>query len=248
MEETELEGKTALVTETATGIGRACALALASAGADVALSYHKAKGAALDVGRQIREIGRRALAIQADVSNSAEVSNLFLMAEEQLGGVDILVNNAGPFARRCLADLSDAEWEDIIEPNLYGAFYCCREALPHMREEEWGRIINITFEAPESPETLPDIGPYAIARVAMVALTKTLALEEAANGITVNALGPVLAEANHTAEEPNPTNCLEPTLQVAGPDELARAVLFLASPRSPSVNGAHLTIQGGWQP
>ncbi len=246
MAERELEGKTALVTGAATSTGRACAIALATAWADVVLSYYRMKDQAFDVTREIQELGRRAVAIQADVSNSAEVSNLFLMAEQHFGGVDILVNSAGPYSRRCLADLSDAEWEDIVEPNLYGTFYCCREAIPHMREQGWGRIINITLESSERPETHADIGPYAIARVGTVALTKTLALEEAEHGITVNAVGSLLEEPGEAAAESS-TNAELP-LRLARPEELARAVLFLASPRSSSINGAHFTIRGKWKP
>lgn len=247
MGENELEGKTALVAGSATGIGRACAAALAAAGADVVLSYNRHKQEALEVVRELQDRGRRAMAFQGDVSNSAEVSNLFLMAEQHFGGVDILVNDAGPFARKGLCDLSDAEWEDVIEPNLYGVFYCCREAIPHMREAGWGRIINITLEASEDPEATTNIGPYAIARVGIVALTKTLALEEAAHGITVNAVGPVLADPDGNGGA-NGALQAEPQLRLARPEELARAVLFLASPRSDSINGAHLALSDVWQP
>lgn len=247
MSEPELEGKTALVAGSATAIGRACACALAAAGADVVFSYSRNKTEALETVREIQERGGRAVAIHGDVSNSAEVSNLFLLAEQHFGGVDILVNDAGPYARREICELSDAEWEDIIEPNLYGVFYCCREAIPYMREKGWGRIINVILEASEDPEASANIGPYAIARVGIVALTKTLALEEAPHGITVNAVGPVLAEPD-AETGPNGVIQPEPPLRLARPEELARAVLFLASPRSDAINGAHLALSGAWEP
>lgn len=243
----ELEGKTALVAGSAGSIGRACAAALSAAGADVVLSYNRHKQEALELVRELQDQGRRVMAFQGDVSNSAEVSNLFLMAEQHFGGVDILVNDAGPYARKHLCDLSDAEWEDIVEPNLYGVFYCCREAIPYMREKSWGRIINITLEAAEDPEAASNIGPYAIARVGIVALTKTLALEEALHGITVNAVGPVLADPEEDVAV-NGALHAEPRLRLARPEELARAVLFLASPRSDSINGAHLALSDVWQP
>ena len=250
MGENGLEGKTALVAGSATGIGRACAAALAAAGADVVLSYNRHKQEAIDLVRELQERGHRAMTFQGDVSNSAEVSNLFLMAEQHFGGVDILVNDAGPYGRKGLCDLSDAEWEDLIEPNLYGVFYCCREAIPHMRKAGWGRIINITLEASEDPDAGTNIGPYAIARVGIVALTKTLALEEAPHGITVNAVGPVLAdpEGQETEAGANGSFFAAPRLRLARPEELARAVLFLASPRSDSINGAHLALSDVWSP
>lgn len=247
MAKRELEGRVALVAGGATTIGRACASALADAGADIVLSYHRNKTEALETVREITERGGRAIAIQGDVSNSAEVSNLFLLAEQHFGGVDILVNDAGPYAQKPVCDLSDAEWEDIIEPNLYGVFYCCREAIPYMREKGWGRIINIVLEASEDPETTMNIGPYAVARVGIVALMKTLALEEGPNGITVNAVGPVL-EDPEASGNPNGGMQAEPALRLTRPEELARAVLFLASPGSDSINGAHFALGDAWEP
>jgi 3-oxoacyl-[acyl-carrier protein] reductase len=241
----ELAGKTALVTGGTTALGRACALALADAGADVVLAYARAKGAVPDLVREIQERGRRVIAVQADVSNSAEVSNLFLEAES-LGGVDILVNNAGPCVHLPLAELTDADWEDIVEPHLYGTFYCCREALPHMREQGWGRILNLVYQ-PEDPEGRA-LGAYGIARTAVLALTRALAAEEAPHGITVNALGPVWAPEGVGAPRRNGAWEADPPLRLARWEDLGRAVRYLAGPAGAGLTGLEWTIRDGWQP
>src|SRR5271165_4847897 len=142
-----LKGRIALVTGGNRGIGAACSLALAKAGCDVVVNFHQRTQDAERVGAEIQKLGRRALAIQADVSRSEQVSKIIAQIEAELGPVDILVNNAGMMRVRKLEEITEADWDEHINVNLKSAFLVTQAVLPKMRERQWGRIINISSVA-----------------------------------------------------------------------------------------------------
>ena len=142
-----LKGRIALVTGASRGIGRAAALALARAGADVAVNFQTREAEANAVCAEIQRVGRRALAIQADVSKAGEVSRLVEQVERGLGGIDILVNNAGISRPQPLTDITEADWDDVLAVNLKSMFLVTQAVLPGMRQRRWGRIINLSSVA-----------------------------------------------------------------------------------------------------
>jgi 3-oxoacyl-[acyl-carrier protein] reductase len=243
-----LSGKVALVTGSARGIGSAVARALAGAGADVAVNYVRSRAEADALAAEIRATGRRAVAIRADVARPDEVTAMFHEVARDLGPPDILVNNAGPFLIRRLADTSFEEWRAVVEPNLYGVFLCSRAAIPAMRAKGWGRIVNLTVAPVEKHGAAPRSSAYHAAKAGVHALTKTLAAEEAPNGITVNAVGPGLIDGpGLSADLRDRLRAKTPLGRLGTAQEIARAVLFLVDPASSYVTGAHLSVAGGWE-
>ena len=243
-----LEGRLALVTGSAWGIGRATALGLADAGADVVINYRTSEKAALEVVDAIRRKGRQSIAVQANVAEPAQVDLLFERAQQELGTIDVLVNNVGAFLLKPLAETTFAEWTSIITSNLHTTFLCSKAALPGMRAQKWGRIINISFAPADKIASAKRVCPYQIAKTGVLILTKTLAAEEVKNGITVNSAGPGFVDTGRITEEFRQQMLkLSPLGRLITPEEVARAVFFLASPESVGITGTHVTVAGGGQ-
>ena len=251
---TVLEGKVALVTGGGRGIGRAIALALAGAGAAVAITGRDAERLAA-VQAEIAALGRAALALPGDVSDSAAVNRAFAEARAALGPIDILVNNAGITASIKFADTNDATWERIMRVNANGPFFCCRAAVPDMIARKWGRIINIASYAGLSG--IPFSSAYSASKHALVGLTRSLALELARYNITANAICPGWVETDMVRDAV--ANIIEKTgrsegearagiLALAGqqrviaPEEVAAEALRLASPAGDGVSGEAILI------
>src|SRR4051794_22489669 len=207
---TDLAGHVALVTGAARGIGKAIALALAQAGADVAVNYRERMQDGLAVADAVRGLGRRAMAIPADVSDAASVADLFAAVECELGAVDLLVNNAGIAIRRSLDDLTEADFDRTIAVNLKSVFLCTQAALPHMRARRWGRIVNISSGAARGAG---GIGLHYNASKAGM------------EGLTVNAVAPTLIETDMVPPSPE-TAARIPAGRLGHPDEVAHAVLM----------------------
>ena len=182
----DLEGRVCLVTGASRGIGRAIALALAEAGADVAVNCRERTEDACAVVGTIQALGRRAVVVQADVSSGAEVTAMVAAAVRALGPIDVLVNNAGMAVRRGIEDLTEADFDATIAVNLKSAFLCTQAVLPHMRAQRWGRIVNITSGAARGAGA---IGlHYNASKAGMEGLTRGYAARLVKEGITVNAV------------------------------------------------------------
>lgn len=242
-----LAGKTALVTGANTGIGQAIAVALAEAGADIALV---GRSNAEETVRLIEEKGRKAISINADLSSTEPLNRVVQQALQALGRIDILVNNAGIIRRDDLLDFSEADWDAVIDTNLKSLFFLSQAAARHMAERGSGKIINIasllTFQGGIR------VPSYAAAKSGVGGVTKAMANELAVKGVQVNAIAPGYIATNNTAalqaDETRNRQILEriPVGRWGRPEDIAGAAVFLASPASDYVAGHILTVDGGW--
>ena len=229
----------ALVTGSTRGIGLAIARKLALSGYEVILNYAHDDKRARKALTELRRVTAKVSLIQADVTDEGEVSRL-IAASEPIG---LLVNNVGDFLFKPLSETTRAEWDSIIASNLTSAFLCCREAIPAMRTRKRGGIINIASLNAETIRPTPNTLPYAIANAGIIRLTKTLAQTEGPFGIRVNAVLPgFVEESEHT---PAGITAKIPLRRTASADEIAEAVLFLASEEASYITGAVLEVHGG---
>jgi 3-oxoacyl-[acyl-carrier protein] reductase len=237
-----LEAKLALVTGGNRGIGAACSLALANAGCDVAVNFHQRAKDAEQTCADIQKLGRRAIAIQADVSQSAEVKQMVARTETELGAVSILVNNAGMMQPRKPEDITEAEWDEHINVNLKSAFLVTQAVLPKMREQYWGRIINISSVAAQIGGL---VGPhYAAAKAGMLGLMRSYAQVLAKEGITSNAICPALIDTEMVRANPRATPSLIPVGRFGTAEEVASIVVMLAE--NAYITGQTINANGGW--
>jgi len=238
----KLEQRVALVTGASRGIGRATAIALAEAGAAVAINYRTQRAAAEQVRSIIRNLGRASVALKADVSMSAEVDQLLEAVEHELGPVDILVNNAGISQVKPFQELSEADWDEMLRVNLKSAFLVTSRVLRGMRQRRWGRIINLSSVAAQTGGV---IGPhYAASKAGLIGLTHSYASLLAPEGITVNAIAPALIETDMVTSHPNASPDRIPVGFLGAPEEVARAAVLLAE--SDYTTGQTISINGGW--
>lgn len=246
-----LEGKTALITGSDSGIGQGTAIALAQEGADVVVTYHDDENGAQETRAEIENAGRRALVVQVDTSDEASVDGMFDSAVEAFGTVDILVNNAGVDASGVhVADLDTATWDRAIRTNLYGYFFCARRFIRIRRDAGGGgKMINIT----SVHDTIPRAGAadYDCSKGGQLNLTRTLALELAELKVNVNNIGPgmVLTPFNEEAVEDRSVREEQvqsiPWKRAAEPWEIGRLAVYLASSDADYVTGATFYIDGG---
>lgn len=244
----KLENKVALVTGAARGIGRAIALALAREGADVIVTDVD-QVRAEEVVKEINSVGRRANLIKADIAKREEVKELIREALAQFGRIDILVNNAGIIKRGSLEDHSEEDWDRVIAVNLKGTFNCSQEVVPLMKQQGCGRIINISSIAGKVGD-LASAPSYGSSKGAVNALTKSLARELAPHGINVNAVAPHAIETEMSAEWPEEKRreiiSQIPLGRLGRPEEVAEAVVFLASEGAGFITGEILDVNGGY--
>jgi len=245
----DVRGQIALVTGAARGIGRACALALAQAGADVALGLRDARTGGPLV-KEIEALGRRALPLQMDMTRLAEVRAAVEAAVAHFGRLDILVNNAGLAPENPAEDVREEDFDLTLAVNLKGTFFASQAAGRVMIRQKYGRIVNLGSQA--GFIALPTESVYCMTKAAISHLTKCLAVEWARHNITVNAVAPTFIRTPGTAE------CLAndafradvlsriPLGRIGEPMEVAAAVLYLASPAAALVTGTTLLIDGGW--
>ena len=243
----KLLGKTAVVTGSSRGIGKAIALELARNGADVVVNYHSNQEAALEVTKQIQALGRRAIALEADVTVPEAAKTLVAAVTEQLGAIDILVNNVGDFFFKPLGIMDAEEWRYVLESNLSSVYYLCHAVLPEMRRRQQGKIINIGLSPVHLIRGAPNIAAYSIAKTGVVILTRSLAVEEAPHGITVNCVSPGLIDNGHLP--PEQKEWMEkrvPMGRLGRSEEIAEAVVFLSSDSAAYISGANLAVSGAW--
>jgi 3-oxoacyl-[acyl-carrier protein] reductase len=236
-----LQNHIALITGASRGIGKAIALALAEAGAEVAINYRRQNQAAESVALNIRKLGRRCVTVQADVSESDEVDRLFSEVEKNLGAVDILVNNAGIASALSPAQVSEAHWHQTIRVNLTSVFLVTQRALPAMRAKKWGRIINLSSVAAQYGGI---VGPhYSASKAGILGLTRSYASFLAKEGITVNAIAPALIETDMIANLPALTPDRLPVGHFGSVGEVARVAVMLAE--SSFITGQTINPNGG---
>jgi 3-oxoacyl-[acyl-carrier protein] reductase len=239
-----LKGKIALVTGGSRGIGAAVALSLAEGGADVAVNFRTRSAEAEAVCAEIRKLRRRAVAIQADISQSDQVRKMVGQIESELGVVNILVNNAGMARQIKLEDIAEADWDEHIRVNLKSAFLVTQAVLPGMRSQRWGRIINISSVAAQTGGL---VGPhYAASKAGMLGLTHSYAALLAQEGITANTVCPALVETEMLRANPRATFSVIPVGRYGLVDEVASVVLMLAE--NAFMTGQTVNPNGGWYP
>ncbi len=243
----ELKGQTALVTGSAKGIGRAAALALAGAGANVVINYAHDEEAAKRLESQCQALGADTLCIQTDVSREDEVDGMFDAIAERFGGLQILVNNAGITRDGLVLRMKPEDFDRVLDVNLKGAFLCCKKASRMMLRAKYGRIINVASVV----GLRGNAGQvnYASAKAGLIGLTKSLAKELASRNITVNAVAPGMVRTDMTSVLPEKTRqamiAQIPAGRAADPEEVAHAIAFFASPESGYITGQVLAVDGG---
>jgi 3-oxoacyl-[acyl-carrier protein] reductase len=238
----DITGKIALVTGGSRGIGRAIAVALAGTGADVAVNYRIREKEARETCGEIEKLGRRAVAVQADVSVAADVARLVGTVEAKLGPVAILVNNAGVTRPQPIAEITEQDWDAIIAVNLKSVFLVTQAVLPRMRATGWGRIINLSSVAAQLGGV---VGPhYAASKAGILGLTHSYAHLLAKEGITVNAIAPALIETEMVTGNPNARPALIPVGRFGTVEETADVAVMLA--RNGYITGQTINVNGGW--
>lgn len=243
----ELSGKTALVTGASKGIGRGICLKLAALGCDVAVNYNSDPAGAKQVVDAVRESGKRAFSVQASVAESAQVRAMFDRVLSEFAGLDILVNNAGTQVWAPLLELSEQDWDRVIDTNLKGCFLCTQLAARAMKERGKGRIVNIGSGC--NKVAFPNLVSYTASKGGIEQLTKVAAAELGDLGITVNCVAPgaILIERTEreAADYAGQWSKLTPVGRVGHPPDVAEAVAFLCSDESEFITGQTLMVDGG---
>jgi NAD(P)-dependent dehydrogenase (short-subunit alcohol dehydrogenase family) len=243
-----LEGKTALVTGASKGIGKGIALELARAGCDVAVNYRSDAAGADSTVAEIRDLGRRAFSVHADVGKRPEVDAMFEQVFREFPRLDVLVNNAGTQTFKPLLDLTEAEWDLVLNTNLKGCFLCTQHAARRMKEEgAGGRIINIGSGCNKVP--FPKLVNYTASKGGIEMFTKVAAVELGEYNITVNCVAPGAIEIERTKQEAGDYagtwSRLAPIHRIGTPADIAHMVVYLAGEEAGFITGQTISVDGG---
>jgi 3-oxoacyl-[acyl-carrier protein] reductase len=243
-----LRDRVALVTGGSRGIGRGIALRLAQNGARIAIAYRSNKAAAQESLRQMQRAGADCVAVETDISEPARAEQLIKTVGDRFGRLDILVNNVGHFGWGTLSESTVEDWQEIFDSNVRTVFYMCRAALPLMRKGRWGRIINLGAVGAERAFGQAKISAYAAAKAAVVAMSRSLALEEAKNAITVNVVNPsnIDEKALSLEEARKLRDARYPIGRPPTVEDVSAAVAFFASAEAEYVTGQVVNVSGGW--
>jgi 3-oxoacyl-[acyl-carrier protein] reductase len=245
----KLTDKVTLVTGAGRGIGAAIALTLAEYGCDIVVNDVAPMDRARQVAQEIEQLGRKALAIEADVADQAQVQRMVAQTLETFGRLDILVNNAGIIRRGTLIDHAPDEWDRVLKVNLWGPFHCLKEAVPAMIRQRSGKIINISSIAGKVGD-LASAPSYGASKGALNAFTKAMARELAPHGITVNAIAPHAIETEMSQEWPDEKRrqiiASIPLGRLGTPREVAETAAFLASDGANFITGEIIDVNGGY--
>lgn len=241
-------GQRVCITGGSGGIGQAAVKAFAAAGCRVIFTYHTQSAAAASLAEAVKAAGGEVIAVQADLSDSRQVDNLFAKAAEAFGGVDVLINNAGIAAQGLLLDLPEAEWDRIINVNLKSVYLCCKAALPYMVSQKKGCIINVSSMWGQVGASCE--AAYSAAKAGVIGLSKALAKEMGPSHIRVNCIAPgVIDTPMNTGLSQADLQVLreETPLEAIGrPEDVAALMLFLASHRAAFITGQVLGVNGGY--
>ena len=244
----ELTDKRIVVTGASQGIGAAAAVAFAKAGANVAFDYRSATAEAEKTAAAVRAEGREVLVLQGDTGDPAHVDELAARTVEAWGGIDVWVNNAARLVVKPFLEMTDDDWHGLLASNLHGYYYGCRAAARQMIKQGGGRIVNVSSVVEIQP--IAELSAYVTAKGGVLGLTKVLAVELGPHNITVNALAPgatdtPLNQEAYTPQVRQTYNERIPLGHIAAPEEIADALLFLASDASRYVSGVQLAVDGG---
>lgn len=249
----ELTDKKALITGASRGIGRGIALAFAQQGTDVIVNYHSNQQQAEEVAAEIKKQGRKAFAIQTDVSQKNQVEKMVEKTITEFGRIDILVNNAGIVVFKPFDQMTEEEWDKTLNTNLKGQFLCARAVIPYMEKQGKGRIINIASIASGGVGVgFLNLAHYCASKGGVVALTEELALELSPKGINVNAIAPGAIDTDMTKTIKGNEQALRGVLaripkgRLGKPEDIAAMAVFLASDEADYCTGGVFYVDGGW--
>lgn len=245
---TSLRQRVALITGGSRGIGKGIAFGLGREGARIAISYRTNKAAAQNTLRQLQAGGCECFAVEADATDAAQTESLVKSVLDRYGRLDVLVNNVGTFNWGTVAEATVEEWRRVLDSNLLSVFYTSKAALAGMRRQRWGRIINLGAVGAERAFGQATISAYTAAKAAVVAFSRSLALEEAKNGITVNVVNPPnIDDKELTLEEARRMRDARfPVGRPPSAEDVAAAVKFLSSDSADYITGQVLSVSGGW--
>jgi 3-oxoacyl-[acyl-carrier protein] reductase len=242
LERPDLDGRTALVTGSATRVGRELLLRLADHGADVAVHHRESDAEATATAAEARDRGVEATVVTADVRDPDAVDRAFDAIEADLGSVDVLVNAVGPFDPRHWAEIEWESWRTVVESTFYGTVLAARRALDPMREAGWGRIVNVGFADSDRMHAHPVNFPYFVAKTGVLMFTRMLAADTQDDGVTVNAVSPFAVENTVSDVSSFPRG------RAASFDDVAAPLLFFCSEAAGYVSGQNVAVDGGRLP
>jgi len=247
-----LRGKVLLATGSGRGIGAQLVRTAARGGARIVINCRNNQHGAEALGQELRRSGAEAVVVRANVADPPQARCVVEEALRAFGQVDVVVNTVGEFLWKPVAEMDPTEWRAVMASNLDSVYHMCHAVLPHMREQRWGRIVNLGAVGAERTLGQPQVSAYSAAKAGVIAFSKALALEEARNGITVNVVSPgAWTDSEDAARRgegaPSPLGDRVPVGRSGAPEDVVRAILFFASPQADFVTGQVLAVAGGWR-